>query len=191
MLLELWVLISYTLLSLIGSFFILRNNWKRYGILYILSAFIGTILCFLFVVLGFYSFPVTIIPNSPIPLIQMFTVLPFFVILGVMFSPVRWVWKIPYYWGLVHVITLQEVIFLYQPIQLIQFHNWGVWTSYTWWWIYFLVFEWIGGRIIPGDSRRPIQSKSFRYGRWAWFVFHFIVILTIFLGGFYLGRVTR
>ena len=65
--------------------------------------------------------------------------------------------------------------------------NWDAWDSYTWWWIYLLLFEWIGGKIVPPPSRKPIQSKPFRYGRWGWVVFHFIVITTIFLAGVYTG----
>jgi hypothetical protein len=190
--LEKWTLILFFCLSLLGSYFILRTDWKRYGFLYIISGLVGTILCSLFVFLGFYSFPVTIIPKSTITFLQMFASVPFFVILGVRYSPVKWQWKIPFYWALVHIVMLQETLLLYEPVQLIQYNiQWDFWDSYTWWWIFLLIFEWIGGVIVPSNSRKPIQSKSFRYGGWAWIIFHFIIILTIFLGGFYLGRVTR
>lgn len=190
--LELWILVGYFCLSLLGSYLILRKNWKRYGLLYLISGLVGTILCLLFVLLGFYSFPLTIIPKSPIPLLQIFTSVPFLVIFGVRYSPLQWQWKIPFYWALVHIVMLQETLLSDKPVQLIQYRSeWDLWDSYTWWWIYLLLFEWIGGMIVPSHSRKPIQSKSFRYGRWAWTMFHFIVILTIFLGGFFLGRITR
>jgi hypothetical protein len=93
---------------------------------------------------------------------------------------------------MVHIAMLLEVLVLYHPVKVIDYKgNWDVWDSYTWWWIYLLLFEWIGGKIVPPDSRTPIQSKSFRYGRWAWIIFHFIVIVTIFFAGFYAGWVAK
>lgn len=174
--------------GVIGSFFILKHDFKRYGLLYLISSLIGSFLCFLFVYLGFYSFPVKLLPISPIPLLEMFTVVPFYVILGVRYSPIKWVWKIPFYWGMVHIAMLLEILVLFEPAKVIDYEvGWDVWDSYTWWWGYLLFFEWIGGKIVPGHSRKPIDSELFRYGRWGWIIFHFIVITTIFLAGFYAG----
>ncbi|GLH65419.1 CBO0543 family protein [Parageobacillus sp. G301] len=180
--------ITAVILSLIGSFFILRNNFKRYGLLYFISGLTGAFLCFVFVSIGFYSFPARLIPMSPIPIIEMFTVIPFYVLFGVRYSPSKWGWKIPFYWGMVHIAMLLEIFVLFPPVKIMDYkENWDAWDSYTWWWIYLLLFEWIGGKIVPTHSRKPIQSKSFRYGRWGWVVFHFIVITTIFLAGVYTG----
>ncbi|RKD25774.1 hypothetical protein BEP19_02195 [Ammoniphilus oxalaticus] len=189
MILKKTLLLFVTLFSIAGACMIARHNWRRYGALYFTSAVVGSLLCLLFVQFNFYSFPVTLIPNVPIPLTQMFTALPLLVLLGVRYSPTRWPWKIPFYWAFVHIIMLLETMFLYKP-KLIRYEKyWDVWTSYTWWWIFMLVFEWVGGNIVPREDRNPIRARSFRYGRWAWTVLHFIVIITIFLGGFYLGRV--
>lgn len=62
--------------------------------------------------------------------------------------------------------------------------------SYTWWWIFLLVFEVIGGLLVSADNRKPIDEEALRYGKAGWFLIHFIFIITIFLGGFYMGRVT-
>jgi hypothetical protein len=184
--------IAIVLISLVGIYFILKKNFKRYGLLLVVSSAVGTILCLLFVLMGFYSFPVKLVPLAPIPVIEMFTVVPLYVLLGVRYSPIKWGWKIPFYWGMVHIAMLLEILVLYHPVKIIHYNaKWDAWDSYTWWWIYLLIFEWIGGKIVPSHSRNPIQSKSFRYGRWAWIVFHFIVIVTIFLAGFYTGWVVR
>lgn len=176
------------MISLIGSYFILRRDFKRYAILYIISSAVGIFLCLIFVRLGFYSFPNKLFMNAPIPMVAMFTNLPFIVLVGVMFSPVKWGWKIPFYWGLVHIIMFFETLVLYKPFQIIKYDRyWDFWDSYTLWWIFLLIFDWIGGKIVPTRSRSPLQSKSFRYGRWAWILLHFILISTIFLGGVYTG----
>ena len=65
--------------------------------------------------------------------------------------------------------------------------EWDLWDSYTLWWLYFLLFELLGGKIVPNYLRSPINSDSFRYGNWAWIIFHIIVITTIFLAGVYVG----
>lgn len=65
--------------------------------------------------------------------------------------------------------------------------EWDLWDSYTLWWIYYLLFEILGGKIIPPNILIPISYESFKYGRWAWIVFHIIVITTIFLAGVYAG----
>ncbi len=65
--------------------------------------------------------------------------------------------------------------------------EWDLWDSYSLRWVYYLLFEILGGKIIPSDLRNPISHESFRYGRWAWILFHVVVITTIFLAGVYVG----
>lgn len=179
-------------LSLIGSLLIMRFNWKRYGLLFILSGITGNILCYIFVKMGFYSFPLRLFPKiSLIPFNAILTFFPFFVLLGVRYSPKQWAWKIPFYWVFIHVGMLFETLArLYT--KLIEYNfEWDFWDSYIWWWIYFLVFEYVGGLIIPENERKPISLETFRYGRAGWLIIHFILILTIFLGGVYLGMVAK
>ena len=71
--------------------------------------------------------------------------------------------------------------------QLIKYNSpWDTWDSYTWWWIYLLVFEWVGGLIISQELRKPIDQELLKYGKLGWFILHFILISTIFLAGVYL-----
>lgn len=185
---ETFILLVFIVLSLLGSLLIIRLDWKRYGLLYILSAAVGNILCYLFVKLGFYTFPFRLFPAvSVMPFEAIVTVFPFYVLLGVRYSPKSWAYKIPFYWVIIHLGMLGETVFqLYTDLINYNF-EWDFWDSYTWWWIYLLFFEWLGGRIIPSHLRKPISAESFRYGNWFWLVLHFVLILTIFLGGLYLG----
>lgn len=174
--------------SLIGGFLVARHNWKRYMALYLFSSVLGILICYAFVQLGYYLFPFRLISVFPFPLIEMLTVLPCIVIAGVRFSPNRWGYKIPFYWVIVHLLMLLEVLALYHPLFLIEYSGkWDVWDSYTWWWIYLLFFEYVGGLIVPGSARRPIDSDAFRFGRLVWIVVHIILISTVFLAGVYVG----
>lgn len=65
--------------------------------------------------------------------------------------------------------------------------EWDVWDSYTWWWIYLLVFEWVGGMIVTEDVRKPLDHELLKFGRIGWFILHFILISTIFLAGVFMG----
>jgi uncharacterized membrane protein YhaH (DUF805 family) len=60
-------------------------------------------------------------------------------------------------------------------------------VSYTWWWIFLLVFEWVGGIIVPAESRKPLDQELLRYGKIGWFILHFLLISTIFIAGVYAG----
>ena len=183
------ILIAATAIGLIGSLLIIRLDWKRYGLLFLLTAITGNLLCYIFVTIGFYSFPFRLFPHiSIMPFEAILTIFPFYVLLGVRYSPSAWAYKIPFYWAFVHLGMLGETIFL-NTTRLIKYDfKWDFWDSYTWWWIFLLVFEWIGGMLVPNQVRKPISSQAFRYGKWAWLLFHFIVIITIFLGGYYLGK---
>jgi hypothetical protein len=190
--LDILILIATTLVGISLCLFIMRNSWRQYGLLFLLSAVVATVLCLLFVSLGLYSFPVRIFPEAwPMPVTVITTVFPMLVLVGVRYSPKRWPWKIPFYWGIIHLGMLAETWALNRT-QLIEYnYKWDFWDSYTWWWIFLLLFEWVGGQVVSPENRRPIRASSFYYGRWAWAVFHFIVIITIFLGGFYFGRMSK
>lgn len=167
----------------LGSYFILRINWKKYGLLFFLSGIIGNILCLIFINLKFYTFGVSLFAVVTLVL----TIFPFYVVLGVHYSPKSWAWKIPFYWGLVHIGVFIEAI-LQRYTEFITYNfQWDLWDSYTWWWLYLLVFEWVGGLIIPTHIRKPLSINNLKYGKLFWGILHFILITTIFLGGVYLG----
>jgi hypothetical protein len=83
--------------------------------------------------------------------------------------------------------VLGEVILKHTSIFRFEPEWWDLWDSYTLWWLYFLLFELLGGKVIPDHLRNPVTVNSFRYGNWAWIVLHIIVITTIFLAGVYVG----
>ncbi len=117
------------------------------------------------------------------------TMFPFIVLVGVNYAPKPFLWKIPFYWVLVHIGMLFETLAL-QYTNLIEYNvKWDFWDSYTWWWLFLIGFEWISTFIIPDSLRNPIDYNSIRYNRIGWFIIHFILIVTIFLGGVYLGFV--
>jgi hypothetical protein len=186
--LETYISIISFIITIVALFFIIRIDWKKYGLLFIISSIVGVIICFIFIGLNFYEFPYRLFPGiSKIPFTAILTVFPFYVLLGVRYSPKLWSWKIPFYWVLVHIGMFAET-WAESHTQLIKYLSpWDVWDSYTWWWIYLLVFEWLGGLIIPPEKRKPLNHELLRSGTIGWFILHFILIATIFLAGVYTG----
>lgn len=185
---ESFIHITVILLGFLGLIFFLKLDRKRYGWLFILSALAGIILCYMFVKFNFYSFPYRLFPKfESIPVAALIFSFPIAVMLSVRYSPEMWGWKIPFYWVIIHIGMLAETWALTNT-ELIRYnYKWDFWDSYTWWWIYFLAFEWIGGLIVPKDLRSPIDINHLRFGKLGWAIVHFVLILTIFLGGYYLG----
>jgi len=171
----------------LGCFYFVRLDWKRYGAVYLIAAIAANALCYALTYVGMYSFPENewhdslLIPHGLVS-----TLFPFIAMFGVRFSPERWVWKIPFYWGVVHLGVAGEVV-LKQTSIFAFAKEWDLWDSYTLWWIFYLLMEALSGKIVPASKRKPIRAESFRYGRWAWIVFHAIVVTTIFLAGVYVG----
>lgn len=185
---ETYLILIGTILSGIGTIWIIKKNWRQYGLLFLISTLIGNILCLLFIELKFYSYPYNLFPKLyPMPFALLLTMFPFYVLFGVRYSPSSWKYKIPFYWVLVHIGTLGEVL-AQNYTSVIRYNNyWDTWDSYTWWWIFLLVFELIGGIVVSKENRKPLLEDSFRYGKPVWYLLHFILILTIFLAGVYLG----
>lgn len=170
----------------------LKKDWKRFGSLYVLSAIVGLIICELFVLLRLYWFPSHLFPSIfKMPVVEVTLSFPAMVLLAVNFSPKRWPWKLPFYWAIVHLGLLAETWLLVNTTIIKYSQKWHLWESYTWWWIYFLIFEWIGGLLIPLELRNPLSIRHLRYGKLGWAILHLILILTIFLGGYYMGTLSR
>lgn len=176
-------------MTLILLYFVIKIDWKRYGFLLLLSAVVGVALCYIFIYMRLYTFPYLLFPSiSKIPLTLILTIFPFYVIYGVRFSPKSWMYKIPFYWVLVHFGVFTEAL-AEKNTQLIKYaEHWQLWDSYTWWWIFLLVFEFVGGMIIPQEKRKPLDEDLLRYGKVGWFILHFILIATIFLAGLEAGK---
>lgn len=186
---ETYISIVTLVLSAIGSILIIKINWRKYGILFLLSGAIGVVLCYIFIYLGLYTFPFRLFPSiSKIPFTAILTLFPLYVLIGVRYSPKSWHWKIPFYWVMVHIGVFAEA-FAENRTQLIKYNSpWDIWDSYTWWWIFLLVFEWVGGLIVPQNLRKPIDQELLKCGKLGWFILHFILISTIFIAGVYTGK---
>ncbi len=184
---EMYISIACLAVALTGSFFILRLDWKRYGLLYLAAGVIGNALCYLFVKVGFYSYPYIFLPLLQIPLIAILTAFSFYVILGVRYSPTSWAHKIMFYGVLINSGVFFETV-LKNTTRLIRYnYEWDLWDSYTTWWGFFILMEWLGGKIVPPRLRAPLSVNAFRFDNWFWFVIHIVGIFTIFLAGLYLG----
>jgi hypothetical protein len=181
------VILFIIILGSLGCLYFICLDWKRYGFFLLISILSVNLLCYAFTFSGFYSFPNNVLHGDLlIPYGLVSTVFPFLALFGIRFSPEKWVWKIPFYWGIVHLGVLGEVILKYTSIFRFE-PEWDLWDSYTLWWLYFLLFELLGGKVVPNHLRKPINSIAFRYGKWAWLLLHIIVISTIFLAGVYVG----
>jgi hypothetical protein len=151
---ETYVSIISFIISVILSISIVKIDWKKYGFLFVLSAIVGVILCYVFIYLGLYTFPYRLFPHvSKIPFTAILTIFPVYVLLGVRYSPKSWSWKIPFYWVMVHIGMFAEA-WAESSTKLIKYNSpWDTWDSYTWWWIYLLVFECVGGLIVSQELR--------------------------------------
>ncbi|WP_227937580.1 CBO0543 family protein [Alkalihalobacillus deserti] len=187
---ETFIFIGVISVSIIGLFLFMRLDWKRYGSLFLFSTIVGFILCFIFVKLGFYSYPYRLFPKlSSMPFMTIATSFSLLILVGVRYSPRSWPWKIPFYWAMIHIGIFFETLMLTETRIIAYGFKWDFWDSYTWWWIYLLTFEWIGGLIIPNHLRKPLKIRHLHYGKIGWFIIHFILIVSIFLGGYYLGSI--
>jgi hypothetical protein len=167
--------------------YFIRLDWRKYGLLYALSALTAIVLCYSFTFAGFYAFPNNVLHQRLlIPYGVVATVFPSMVLFGIRYSPKPWIWKIPFYWTLIHLGVAGEVVLLFSSIFTFS-ENWDLWDSYTLWWIYLLFFELLGDKIVPAPFRKPIQTERFRYGRWGWIAVHVILVSSIFLAGVYFG----
>lgn len=185
---ETLMLAGGSLASGIGTIYVMKSNWRQYGKLYLAAAITGNIICFIFMKLDFYSYPYTLFPKLyPMPFALLLTMFPFYVVFGVRYSPSSWKYKIPFYWVAVHIGVLGEITAV-NLTRIIRYERyWDSWDSYTWWWLFLLVFDAVGGVIVSKEYRKPIDEETFRYGRAGWFIVHFILISTIFIAGVYLG----
>lgn len=188
---ETYISLTGIIISTIISILIIKINWRQYGLLFVISGLVGTLLCYLFIEVGFYIYPYRFFPKlTKMPFTLVLTMFPFYVLFGVRFSPKAWSYKIPFYWVMVHIGVFGEV--LSQTFtQIIKYQGyWDTWDSYTWWWLFLIIFEFVGGTIVSQENRKPIDESNFKYGKLGWIILHFTLISTIFMAGFYMGKVT-
>ncbi len=185
---ETFILIGALVINIAGIIFVARHNWRRYSFVALLSGLLGPAVCYILVLLGYYTFPHLLFPRLlPFPFESILTAFSCYILLGIRYSPTKWLYKVPFYGIIINPGVFAEFL-LERHTQIIKYQpSWDLWDSYTAWWIYLLLFEWIGGKVVPPESRAPIPREAFAYGRWAWFLFHFIVLLTTFGAGVLAG----
>ncbi len=188
---EMYISIISAVSVIIGSYFILRLDWKRYGLLYLLTGVLGNLLCYFFVEVGFYSFPYVFLPILKTPIFAIQTAFSYFVLLGVRYSPANWAHKIAFYGVIINTGVFFETV-LKNTTKLISYNfEWDLWDSYTTWWGFFILMEWMGGKMIPDHLRKPLHADAFRFGNWFWFVIHIVAMFTIIIAGVYLGKTSQ
>lgn len=182
------IALSALAINVAGILWVARHDWQRYGFIVLLNAILGSGLCYIFILLGYYTFPYLLVPGFlPFPFESILTAFSFYILLGIRYSPTKWLYKVPYYGMIINPGVFAEFL-MERHTQLIKYQpSWDLWDSYTVWWIYFLLFEWLGGKVVPAAARAPIPQEAFAYGRWAWFLFHFIVMLVTFGAGVLAG----
>jgi len=82
------------ILALAVIYFLLRINWKQYGLLLLISGTAGLALCILFVALEFYSFPFRLFPSAfRFPILTLLLVFPAYIAIAVRYSPHWTLWE--------------------------------------------------------------------------------------------------
>jgi hypothetical protein len=77
------IMILPIVIGLVGGYLLIKKDWKRYGLVYLLNGMAGNVLCYTFVFAGFYSFPkFTLNGYSVAPYLIMLTFIPFTSLLG-------------------------------------------------------------------------------------------------------------
>lgn len=187
---ETLLILSVVLVSIMGSFLIIRINWKLYGALFLLSGAAGTLICLILYLLGLYAFPFRLFqPGEAIPLELTLIVFPFFVLFTVRFSPKSWGWKLAYYMVFVHLAALAEAL-VENNTQIIKYSaHWQLWESYFFWWLFLLSFEGLAGRIVPPANRKPPSPDFLRFGHAGWVIAHVVFMFTVYLAGLYARQV--
>ncbi len=186
--LEMYITILAIATAFAGCLLIVRADWRHWGPLFLSASLLAIVLCYIFVRLHFYSFPYNLLKNYFLfPILVVGHVFPLLVLLGVKYSPAKWSHKIAFYWVFV-VSGMAGETLAHNYTRLIKYELfWDFWDSLTAWWLYLLLFEWIGGKLIPPRLRRPLPDQAFAFGGWAWLIVHFFMVAGFILAGVYLG----
>lgn len=186
--LEMYITITAIIVSWAGCFYIVRQDWRHWGPLFLAAAFLGTILCYIFVRLHFYSFPYILLIDYVIfPVLVIGHGVPLLVLLGTKYSPVKWSHKILFYWSMIIPVMAGEAA-AHNCTRLIKYELfWDFWDSLTAWWLFLLLFEWISEMHLPKRLRRPIAAEAYSSGGWGWLIAHFLMTIGLILAGVYLG----
>ena len=65
---ETFILLGALIINIAGIIWIARHNWKRYGLLLLASGLLGSLICYIFILIKYYTFPQQLIePFLPFP----------------------------------------------------------------------------------------------------------------------------
>ncbi|WP_442598773.1 hypothetical protein [Neobacillus sp. D3-1R] len=170
------ILFSAIFFNGLGCLYLLIKNFLGYRLVLLLSLLLSSFLCLVFYWLGFYRFVLPLWQVLPAVAIS-FSLL---VLITIRFKPKRHTF--PFFFMMITSIFTIEVL-LKEYWGFIKFRNgWDFWDSYSLYWVYVRLFNYIGDRLVPRQYRMPIYTKSNIY----WGLFILIVIYALF-GVFYLA----
>ncbi|TCN27071.1 hypothetical protein [Mesobacillus foraminis] len=159
---HLLILLLTFFITSIGCVYILRDSVFHYGIVLIISLFVTVSLCLFFYCLGFYRFTLPVPYVLPVVAVS-FSFLALFL---VRYRPKRRTFPF-FFMTLTFIFTLEVLLKEYAGI--INFKNgWDYWDSYSLYWVFSRLFDWIGEGVVPAKHRSPIRSETAGY--WSLFL---------------------
>ncbi|WP_160725823.1 hypothetical protein [Bacillus sp. USDA818B3_A] len=168
--------LNYTILCLafvingLGSFFIVKKNVYRYGMVLIISLIVTSGLCLLFYAMDFYRFVLPLPAVLPVVAIS-FSFLALFII---RYRPRDKTFPF-FFITLTLVFTIE--VFLKDYAGFIRFKNgWDYWDSYSLYWVFARLFNYVGVYLVPYHFRHPVKSDTKTY----WGLFFLMVVYSVF-----------
>ncbi|MCP8968325.1 hypothetical protein [Ectobacillus ponti] len=164
------IIITVAVVSLIGIIGIARRSPFHYGILLVLQLVSAFVLCVFFQkVMGFYRFALPL----RYAMILVLSGFGLYVLFIVHYRPRHKTFF--FLFTVLHLVFILEYI-LEQYVHFIVYQNgWDTWDSYTWYWIYTIVFAGIGDYVVPEKYRNPVDPYSKGY----WLSFFGVLVLTV------------
>ncbi|WP_078544979.1 hypothetical protein [Litchfieldia alkalitelluris] len=160
-----------------GCFFIIKTNVLRYGIIFLISILLSVSFCIFFYFNGFYRFvlPIYLIL---LPVICSFG---FLILFLIKYRPTKYTF--PFYFSVLTFILGCE-IFLKDVVGFIVFRNgWDLWDSYSFYWVYVRIFDFIGERVISEKWRKPVPYDKRMY----WIIFLVMIVISFVILGYTLN----
>jgi hypothetical protein len=162
------IVISVSLGGCFGCFLILKNHPLRYGLIFIFHFIFSISICLCFYWFGFYRYVFPLYYVLP-AVVFSFGLL---VLFTIHFKTKKFTF--PFFFMTINLVFCFEIFLQY--IGFIKFRNgWDFWDSYSLYWIYVRLFNFIGDYLIPIKYRNPIKTNVKAY----WIFFVLTVVLTI------------
>jgi hypothetical protein len=164
------ILFSAIIFNGLGCLYLLIKNFLGYRLVLLISLVLSSILCLFFYWLGFYRFVLPVGQVLPAVAIS-FSLL---VLITIRYRPKNHTF--PFFFMTVTIIFSIEVL-LKEYMGFIKFRNgWDFWDSYSLYWIYVRLFNYIGDQLVLRKYRMPIYTKTKIY----WGIFILTVVYAVF-----------